>query len=159
MKAHNIGLDVPVPKQACQDRKCPFHGELKVRGRVFTGTVVSDKMHRTVSVEWERTHFIQKFERYEKRKTSLKAHNPACIGAKQGDIVTIGETRPLSKTKHFVVLQRKEGVQKELVVEEEMPEFAGQKKQENRTKGVEKPEGAKASGKAKQSKSQEGDSE
>lgn len=154
MKAHTIGLDIPAPKQACQDRKCPFHGELKVRGRIFTGTVVSDKMHRTVGVEWERTHFLPKFERYEKRKTSLKAHNPSCIGAKQGDIVTIGETRPLSKTKHFVVLQRKEGVQRELVVEEEMPEFAGQKKREKQAKDAEE---AKASGKAKRSKPQEGD--
>ena len=91
-------------------------------------------MHRTVTIEWERKQYLPKFERYEKRRTKLKAHNPACINAKEGDIVTLGETRPLSKTKHFVVLERKKGIQKVLEREKEMPEYAGVGKKEPKQK-------------------------
>lgn len=90
----------------CKDRNCPFHGSLKTRGRIFTGTVVSDRMHRTVVVQWERRHYLPKYERYEKRRTKLKAHNPSCINAKEGDTVKIAECRPLSKTKNFVVIEK-----------------------------------------------------
>lgn len=76
------------------------------RGRTFTGTVISDKMSRTVTVEWTRRHYIPKYERYEKRRTRVKAHNPDDIDAQVGDIVTIKETRPLSKTKHFTVIKK-----------------------------------------------------
>ena len=59
------------------------------RGRVFTGTVIAAKMTKTVTVQWERRRFIPKYERYEKRRTKLKAHNPDSIGAKEGDIVMV----------------------------------------------------------------------
>ena len=52
----DVGLGVKSPEKACDDPKCPFHGELSVRGQVFDGTVVSDKMTDTVVVlrEFER---------------------------------------------------------------------------------------------------------
>ncbi|RMF05966.1 30S ribosomal protein S17 [Candidatus Woesearchaeota archaeon] len=103
--AKNIGLDVKAPEKTCDDENCPFHGSLKVRGRQFVGTVVSDKTHKTVVVEWERRKPIQKYERYEKRRSRVQAHNPPCIDASHGDKVLIAECRPLSKTKHFVVIQ------------------------------------------------------
>ncbi|MCF7871817.1 30S ribosomal protein S17 [Candidatus Woesearchaeota archaeon] len=78
---------------------------LSIRGRKFTGTVVSDKMSKTVTVEWERRKYDPKYERYEKRKTKVKAHNPENINAKTGDKVIIAETRPISKTKNFIVLK------------------------------------------------------
>ena len=78
---------------------------ISVRGKSFVGTVVSAKMHRTVVVEWERRVLIPKYERYEKRKSKVKAHNPDEINAQEGDIVKIEETRPLSKTKNFIVTQ------------------------------------------------------
>ncbi len=77
--------------------------KLSTRGRKFTGTVISDKMSRTVTVEWERRKFIKKYERYEKRRTRIKAHNPDSVNAEKGDLVMIEETRPISKTKNFVV--------------------------------------------------------
>ena len=89
----------------CEDINCPFHGTLSVRGRIFVGEVTSSKMHKTVTVEWERTKFVPKYERYEKRGSSVKAHNPPCIAAKEGNIVKIMECRPLSKTKKFVVVE------------------------------------------------------
>ncbi len=105
MKSNSIGINVKIPKQKCKDKICPFHGNLSCRGRTFTGVVISDKMYRTVVVEWARRHYLRKYERYEKRRTRLKAHNPSCINAKEGDIVTITECRPLSKTKNFVLIE------------------------------------------------------
>lgn len=78
---------------------------ISTRGRIFTGTVIRDKMSKTVTVEWERRKYIPKYERYEKRRTRVKAHNPEEINAKEGDLVKIKETRPLSKTKNFIVIE------------------------------------------------------
>jgi len=78
---------------------------LGTRGRSFVGKVVRAKMHKTVVVEWERRVLIPKFERYEKRRSKVNAHNPEDIDAKEGDIVRIEETRPISKTKSFIVTE------------------------------------------------------
>ncbi len=78
---------------------------ISVRGKTFVGKVVSAKMHKTVVVEWERRTLIPKFERYEKRRSKVSAHNPENINAQEGDIVKIRETRPLSKTKNFAVVE------------------------------------------------------
>ena len=101
----NIGINVEAPKKTCNDVNCPFHGSLSVRGRQFTGTVTSSKMRKTATIEFERLHFLKKYERYEKRRTNLKVHNPECIDAKEGDVVLIAECRPLSKTKNFTIIQ------------------------------------------------------
>ena len=101
----DIGLDVRAPDKACDDPKCPFHGNLSVRGQVFNCIVVSDKMDSTVVVLREFEKKIPKFERFEKRKSKIHAHNPSCIDAKAGDKVKIAECRPLSKTKSFVVVE------------------------------------------------------
>lgn len=93
-------------KKKCDDRNCPLHGSLKCRGRIFTGTVISVSMQKTVTVGWSWKHYLRKYERYENRRTRVKAHNPKCIDAKEGDIVKISECRPLSKTKNFVVIER-----------------------------------------------------
>ncbi|MDP2750398.1 MAG: 30S ribosomal protein S17 [Nanoarchaeota archaeon] len=105
--AKNIGLELgSAPTKECADKKCPFHGNLKIRGRTFEGQVISDKMQKTVIVMWERRRMIKKYERYEKRRTKIKAHNPECINARKGDIVKISECRPLSKLKSFVVIEK-----------------------------------------------------
>ncbi len=92
--------------QGCNDPNCPFHGSLKLRGRTFTEKLVSAKANRTATIEIERRHYIPKYERYEKRKTRLQVHNPECINAKEGDIVKVQECRPISKTKHFVIIKK-----------------------------------------------------
>jgi len=102
----NIGLDVNPPKKECNSERCPWHGYLKVRGRVFKGVVASSRPLKTAIVEWNYYIFNQKYERYERRKTNVAAHNPDCISAKPGDTVIIAECRPLSKTKSFVVVER-----------------------------------------------------
>jgi small subunit ribosomal protein S17 len=105
-KTRNIGIKAEPPKNTCKDIKCPWHGRLSLRGRIFTGKVVSDKASKTVIVRWDYHSFIPKYERYERRHSKVVAYNPECIDAKKGDIVRISECRPLSKTKKFVVIEK-----------------------------------------------------
>ena len=105
-KKKSIGFDAKRPKDDCGSEKCPWHGHTKIRGRVFRGKVVSTKPSNTAIVQWDYYNFIQKYERYERRKTRIAAHNPRCISAKVGDMVNIGECRPLSKSKAFVIFER-----------------------------------------------------
>ncbi|MEN4007228.1 MAG: 30S ribosomal protein S17 [Methanobacteriaceae archaeon] len=102
-----IGIDVLEPKERCEDSNCPFHGTLKVRGQILEGIVTSNKAERTITVERSFYKFIRKYERYEKRKSKIKAHKPDCIQIDIGDSVKIAECRPLSKTKQFVVIEVK----------------------------------------------------
>lgn len=90
----------------CNDLKCAVHGSLKVRGNVFEGHVINAKGTKTVTIERILTKFIKKYERYLKVKSKIKAYCPDCFEVKEGDIVRIGETRKLSKTKSFVVLEK-----------------------------------------------------
>ena len=80
-------------------------GNIKVHGRIFVGTVIKPVFHKTVTIEFERRVLIPKYERYEKRRTRVKAHVPEGLDIKQGDLLKIGETRPLSKTKNFIALE------------------------------------------------------
>jgi len=105
-KVKDIGYDVKPPEKECNDPHCPFHGTLPIRGKILKGNVVSSKMHKTVIVERNYLHFNSKFERYERRRSRIPALNPPCIDAKKRDIVKIAECRPLSKTKHFVVIEK-----------------------------------------------------
>lgn len=78
------------------------------RGRIFVGKVINAKATKTVRVEWPRRVLIPKYERYEKRRTRVQAHNPAAVNAKIGDTVRISECRPISKMKKFVVIGKVE---------------------------------------------------
>lgn len=104
------GLVANVPESECLDAKCPFHGKLKVRGKVLDGVVVSDKMQSTVVVATGYLFYQSKYKRYEKRTGRYHAHNPECIRSHTGDRVRIAECRPLSKTVSFVVIEKLEAV-------------------------------------------------
>ena len=103
-RARDIGLDVRAPKKRCEDRHCPFHGRLSLRGQVIEGTVVSTAMQRTAVVERTLLHFVSKFERYEKRRRRYLAHAPPCLNITVGHRVRIAETRPLSKLVAFCIV-------------------------------------------------------
>ena len=103
----DIGIDVRAPEKACEDPNCPFHGSLPVRGQIIEGKVVSDRAPKTVVVLRSYLKKIAKYERYEKRRSKIHAHNPPCINARVGDTVKIAECRPLSKTKSFVVIEKR----------------------------------------------------
>lgn len=109
MAARDIGIEVQAPARECADGKCPFHGSLRVRGQVLHGRVVSARMQNTVVVQREYLRYLPKFERYEKRRSKYHAHNPPCVAAQPGDEVTLMECRPLSKTKHFVIIEARKG--------------------------------------------------
>jgi small subunit ribosomal protein S17 len=104
-RARDIGLDVRAPKARCDDRHCPFHGRLPVRGQVIEGTVVSTGMQRTAVVERTLLHFVPKYERYEKRRRRYLAHAPPCLNVPIGHRVRIAETRPLSKLVSFCIVE------------------------------------------------------
>jgi small subunit ribosomal protein S17 len=89
----------------CGDKNCVVHGSNTIRGRVFQGTVVRAKMTKTVIVQWPRRSYLSKYERFEKRRSKVKAHNAPCVNAKEGDTVKIAECRPLSKDKNFIVIE------------------------------------------------------
>ena len=74
--------------------------EERNRRKVLRGTVVSDKMDKTVVVEitTKRSHPL--YGRHVKFSSRFKAHDEN-NEAKVGDVVEIMETRPLSKDKHF----------------------------------------------------------
>ncbi|MFW6230494.1 MAG: 30S ribosomal protein S17 [Nanoarchaeota archaeon] len=80
--------------------------DVRTHGRSFVGTVISDKMNATVTVEWKWRVYIPKYERYMVKTSKVKAHNPDAIDAKEGDTVRIVQCRPISKTKHFIVTEK-----------------------------------------------------
>ncbi|GJQ11841.1 hypothetical protein GpartN1_g3632.t1 [Galdieria partita] len=105
----SIGLGIKTPKEAIEgdyvDKKCPFTGNVSIRGRILRGTVVSTKMKRTVIVRRDYLHWVSKYKRFEKRHRNIPAHCSPCFRVREGDLVTIGECRPLSKTVRFNVLR------------------------------------------------------
>jgi small subunit ribosomal protein S17 len=104
-----IGLNVPEPEETCSDANCPFHGDLSVRGQTLEGTVASTEMDKSVVVEREYDVRVPKYDRYMKRRSRIPAHAPPCMELAEGDTVRIAETRPLSKTKSHVVVERTGG--------------------------------------------------
>ena len=78
---------------------------ISVRGRVFEG-FVTKKFHKRVVVEFERTVFVQKYERFSKKKTRLHARLPDNMDVNIGDYVKVQETRRLSKIIHFIVIEK-----------------------------------------------------
>ncbi|CAI7603463.1 unnamed protein product [Penicillium bialowiezense] len=105
----DVGLGFRTPKAAIEgtyiDHKCPFTGTVSIRGRVLTGKVVSTKMHRTLVIRREYLHYVPKYNRYERRHKNLSAHVSPAFRVEEGDTVTVGQCRPLSKTVRFNVLK------------------------------------------------------
>jgi len=89
----------------CKDLKCPVHGNVKVRGNMFEGIVIRAKAPKTIIMERYLMQYVRKYERYRKVRSRITAHKPDCISVAIGDKVRIGETRKLSKTKSFVVME------------------------------------------------------
>ena len=71
--------------------------------RTLKGTVVSDKMNKSAVVLIERQVMHKLYKKFIKRSTKLTIHDAdnQCV---VGDAVTIKESKPLSKTKSWVLL-------------------------------------------------------
>ncbi|MDP2628548.1 MAG: 30S ribosomal protein S17 [Nanoarchaeota archaeon] len=89
----------------CNDKTCPKHGNLKIRGKIFEGKVTKKFLKRVV-VEFERMVYIRKYERYAKARTKIHARLPTCLENEihVGDLIKVQECRPLSKIIHFAVI-------------------------------------------------------
>ena len=92
-------------KGECRDKDCPTHGYLKTHGRIFQGTVIK-KHYKRLTIEFERSVYVRKYERFASYKTKIHARLPKCMDEKIqiGDYIRVQECRPLSKIIHFVVL-------------------------------------------------------
>ena len=53
MAKKTIGINVKAPKNKCEDKHCPFHGEISVRGRTFKGVVLSTGSQKSATVGWD----------------------------------------------------------------------------------------------------------
>ena len=82
------------------------------RINIVKGQVVSDKGDKTISVLIYRLMKHPKYKKYIRRKSVFKAHDEQ-NEAKMGDIVKIYETRPVSKTKRWKLLEVVEATRKE----------------------------------------------
>jgi small subunit ribosomal protein S17 len=87
--------------------------EQKTPTRTIVGKVTSVKMNKTIVVEVERKFKHPLYEKYIKRTSKMYAHdeNNTC---KVGDLAMIASSRPLSKTKHFVLVKVLEQAEKEV---------------------------------------------
>jgi small subunit ribosomal protein S17 len=73
--------------------------------KTLIGKVVSTKMQKTVVVKVERKFRHPLYEKVITRHKKYKAHNEE-LKLKEGDMVKIIETRPISKDKHFKVAEK-----------------------------------------------------
>lgn len=79
----------------------------KLKGRILSGAVVSNRMKDTIVVEIKRYVPHPKYKKYLRITKRIKAHDAG--NTKQiGEKVTIVECRPISKDKHFRVLENNE---------------------------------------------------
>ena len=77
--------------------------ETKVK-RTLTGKVVSSKMDKSITVLIERRVKHPVYGKYLTKSTKLHAHDENNV-CKEGDVVTIAETRPISKTKAWTLVE------------------------------------------------------
>ena len=109
-RVKSVGLGIKTPRDAKTldyvDMKCPFTGNVSIRGRILTGVVTKLKMNRSCTIRRDYLHYIKKYNRFEKRHKMLSAHvSPAFRDIKVGDLVTVGECRPIAKTITFNVIK------------------------------------------------------
>jgi len=96
--------EVEPPKEVCNDPNCPWHGSLRVRGILLEGVVEKVRAKRMAVIRHVYLYYDPKYKRYARRSKTIHAHLPDCIKVKPGDVVVVGETRPISKTVKFTVL-------------------------------------------------------
>ncbi|MFX0040028.1 MAG: 30S ribosomal protein S17 [Promethearchaeota archaeon] len=110
--SRNIGIPGVIPPknkaEECKDESCPFHGSTRIRGKITKGVVVSKKSKNTIIIRRDYVQFVKKYQRYERRNTRLACHLPDCLihEIELGDLVRVGESRKVSKTKAFIVLDK-----------------------------------------------------
>ncbi|KAK2589229.1 hypothetical protein KPH14_002031 [Odynerus spinipes] len=81
--SRNVGLGFKTPREAIEgtyiDKKCPFTGNVSIRGRILTGVVQKMKMQRTIVIRRDYLHYIRKYNRFEKRHRNMSVHLSPCF--------------------------------------------------------------------------------
>lgn len=85
------------PKVVVEDKRNPLQ-----KRREITGIVISDKMQKTIVVKITRSVRHAFYKKYIDRTMKFKAHDEKNV-AKMGDLVTLVESRPLSRHKRWVL--------------------------------------------------------
>ena len=80
------------------------------RGRMFEGTVIK-KFPLRIVIEYTRTVYVPKYERFYKKKSRIHARLLGDIDVSLGDLVKVQECRPLSKIIHHVLVVKIKSVQ------------------------------------------------
>lgn len=80
--------------------------EKKSSRRRLVGRVVSDKMDKTITVQVLRRVLHPRYRKYVTRRKNYKAHDEDNT-ASENDTVVIEESRPLSKSKRWVLIERR----------------------------------------------------
>ena len=105
----NVGLGIKTPRAAIDgtyvDRKCPWTGNVNIRGKLITGVIKTTKMKNTVIIRKDYLHYIPKYNRFEKRHKNTPVHVSPAFRVKAGDEIMAGQCRPLSKTVRFNMLK------------------------------------------------------
>ena len=81
--------------------------EVEKRARTATGKVVSDKMDKTITVLIERRVKHPFYGKFQTRSSKIHAHD-ANNECKNGDVVTVAETKPISKSKTWTLVKVEE---------------------------------------------------
>lgn len=76
----------------------------KVNRKQLVGRVVSNKMDKTIVVELEKKIMHPKYKKFVRRRKKVKSHDER-NECSVGDTVRIEETRPLSKEKHYRLVE------------------------------------------------------
>jgi len=76
--------------------------------RILQGVVVSDKSNKTVTVKVERRYSHPLLQKTVRQSKKYKAHDEN-NQFKIGDVVSIRESRPISKDKHWIVIADQQG--------------------------------------------------
>ncbi|MBI5803785.1 30S ribosomal protein S17 [Candidatus Pacearchaeota archaeon] len=93
-------------KEKNQEKKTRRRKDIvATRGRTFEGYVVR-KFQKHATIEFNRTVYINKYERFTKKTTRLHARLPENTEVNVGDLVKVKECRPLSKMIHFIVVEK-----------------------------------------------------
>ena len=75
--------------------------------RILKGKVVRNKSEKTIIVDVESTYLHKKYKKYLKKNKKYAVHDQNNV-SKIGDIVQIIESRPISKTKKFILFDEKQ---------------------------------------------------
>ena len=74
--------------------------------RILKGKVVRNKSEKTIIVDVESTYLHKKYKKYLKKNKKFAVHDENNV-SKIGDRVQIIESRPISKTKRFILFDEK----------------------------------------------------